>query len=76
VHALNPEEYPLYRALTVRLAGPNAHRLLQQLAVDDRLHNQLLRADIDAWPTLKAAVDQATAMRASAEARRVIDGIV
>jgi hypothetical protein len=72
---MNPEEYPLYRALTVRLAGPNAHLVLHQQAVDDRLHNQLLRADIDAWPTLKAAVEQASAMRAAAEARRAIDGI-
>jgi len=39
---MNPEEYPLYRALSVRLAGPNAHRVLQLLAVDDRLRTRLL----------------------------------
>ena len=73
---MNPEEYPLYRALTVRLAGPNAHRVLQLLAVDDRLHSRLLSADIEAWPNLKAAVEQATAMRAAVAARRAIDEIV
>lgn len=73
---MNPEEYPLYRALTVRLAGPKAHRVLQLLAVDDRLHTRLRRADIEAWPRLKAAVEQATAMRAAAAARRAIDGVV
>ena len=72
---MNPEENSLYRALTVRLAGPNAHQVFQFLAEDDRLHTRLLSADIGAWPKLKAAVGQATAMRAAAEARRAIDGI-
>lgn len=72
---MNPEEYPLYRALTVRLAGPNAHLVMQQLSDDDRLFNRLCKADIEAWPSLKAAVAQASAMRAAAQARRAIDGI-
>ena len=72
---MNPEEYPLYRAMTVRLAGPNADLVMQQLSDDDRLFNRLVKADIEAWPSLKAAVEQASAMRAAAEARRAIDGI-
>lgn len=72
---MNPEEYPLYRAMTVRLAEPNAHRVVQQLTEDDRLYNQLRKADIEAWPTLETAVEQASAMPAAADARRAIDGI-
>jgi hypothetical protein len=73
---MNPQEYPLYRGLTFQLARPDGYLVLKRLAADDKLYTRLLSADIEAWPELKAAVVQATAMRASAEARRVIDGIV
>ena len=49
--------------------------MLKRLAADDKLYTRLLSADIEAWPELKAAVVQATAMRAAAAARRAIEEI-
>lgn len=72
---MNPQEYPLYRGLTYQLTRADGFLVLERLAADDQLYTRLLSADIKAWPTLKDAVNQASAMRAAAAARRAIEEI-
>lgn len=72
---MNPQEFPLYRALTVRLEGSKPLCVLEQMLDDERLFCRLCKANIEAWPTLKSAVEQASAMRAAKTAGTAIDGI-
>jgi len=72
---MNPQEFPLYRALTVRLEGSKPLSVLEQMLDDERLLYRLCKANIEAWPTLKSAVEQASAMRAAKMAGTAIDGI-
>jgi hypothetical protein len=72
---MNPQEFPLYRALTVRLEGSKPLSVLEQLLDDERLFYRLCKANIEAWPTLKIAVEQVSAMRAAEMAGTAIDGI-
>lgn len=69
---MNPQEFSLYRALSVRLEGPVSDDVMQLLIKDEKLHARLAASDLDAWPRLSNAVAKVSAIRA----QKAIDAIL
>ena len=69
---MNPQEFPLFRALSVRLEGTDSEGVMQLLIDDEKLHARLCASDLEAWPQLSNAVARASAIRA----RKAIDAVL